>query len=192
MKSRRLVTVAVALATTWGLSACGHKESNPHEAKTEGIYVSVGALKYQVQISRALNPANIEDKDYLVNVGRFDRTLGRDNVWFGVFIRVENDGKKASRSASQFVLKDTQGNSFTPVTLGKNNVYAYRPLVIPGHDEFNVNGTNPPADSGAIEGATQGALLLFKLPHATLVNRPLQLIISPPGGGEKATIDLDV
>ena len=35
------------------------------QAETEGIYLDVGDLKYQVQISRELNPADIEDRDYL-------------------------------------------------------------------------------------------------------------------------------
>lgn len=191
MKLRRLATAAAVLVTAAGVSACD-KEDRPHKAETEGIYVSVGPLKYQVQISRQLNPVNIEDKDYLVGLSRFDRALGTDNVWFAVFIRVENDGEKSAQSAEEFELTDTQGNKFTPIELSGANTYAYRPIVIPGHGEFNVNGLNPAPDSGAIEGPTQGALLLFKLPRATLANRPLELKISQPGGIEEGEINLDV
>jgi hypothetical protein len=189
MKSRRLATAVAVLAATLGLSACGDKEDRPHKAETEGIYVTVGPLKYQVQISRQLNPTNIEDKDYLVGLGRFDRSLGNDSVWFAVFIRVENDGEKASRSAKEFELTDTQGNTFTPIELSAANTYAYRPGVVAG---CCPNGTIPAADSGAIEGPTQGALLLFKLPRATLTNRPLELKINQPGGLEEGLINLDV
>ena len=41
---------------------------------TEGTYLDLGGLKYQVQISRLLNPSSIEDRAYLVglNTGRGD------------------------------------------------------------------------------------------------------------------------
>lgn len=192
MKTRRLAIAVVSLLAATGVSACGNKEDRVDHAKTEGVYVDVGPLKYQVQISRQLNPMNVEDQGYLVGVGPFDRALGNDNIWFAVFIRVENDGDRSAVSAKDFQLTDTQGNTFTPVTLNRANVFAYHPQLVTSHGEFKVNGLNPLPDSAAAEGATGGALLLFKLTHDTLVNRPLRLIIHDPKGSDEATVDLDV
>jgi hypothetical protein len=187
----RLAIVATALVAVAGLSACGVKEDRVHHAATEGIYVDVGSLKYQVQISRQLNPVNIEDKDYLLGLSPFDRTLGSDNVWFAVFIRVENDSDNAAVSAKTFQLRDTQENVFTPIVLARDNIYAYHAARVDGHSGFNVNGTYPVVNSSAAAGPTAGALLLFKLPRTTLVNRPLELVIAP-GSAEKSIVDLDV
>jgi hypothetical protein len=192
MKTRRLAILLTVLAASAGLSACGNKQDVVHEAETEGIYVDVGDLKYQVQISRQLNPANVEDKSYLVGLGPFDRTLGADNVWFAVFVRVENDNQDAvARSASKFELHDTQERVFEPIQLGRENVFAYRPATLPKATS-STSGMIPLPDSAASEGPTQGALLLFKLPRTTLDNRPLELIIAPPSGGEKGIVTLDV
>ena len=50
MPLRRLaITSAVVLSAAVPLAACG--AGNPTHAATEGIYVSTGNLKYQVQIS---------------------------------------------------------------------------------------------------------------------------------------------
>ena len=65
MRQRLLPLLAVALVSTT-LTACGSKESNPTHAETEAVYVSVGPkdgpfLKYQVQVSRQLNPGDFEN-----------------------------------------------------------------------------------------------------------------------------------
>jgi hypothetical protein len=192
MKTRRLAILATVLAASGGLAACGNKEKVVREAATEGIYVDVGALKYQVQISRQLNPTNIEDKGYLVGLSPFDRTLGADNVWFAVFIKAENDDQdRTAAAAKTFELRDTQEHVFTPLELGDTNVFAYRPMVVVKATSRS-SGLNPPVDSPAAEGPTAGSLLLFKLPRETLDNRPLELVISPPEGGEKGVVTLDV
>lgn len=192
MTSRRLAIVAATVLAAAGLTACGNKEDRVTHAETEGVYVDVGPLKYQVQISRQLNPVNVEDKAYLVGVGKFDQTLGPENVWFGVFVRVENDGDNSAISAKEFELRDTQEHIFTPVQVNSANVFAYRPQLVASHGEFKVNGLNPSPDSAASEGPTQGALLLFKLPRATLVNRPLELVIHDPKSSARGTVTLDV
>jgi hypothetical protein len=194
MKLRRLAILLTAVAATAGLSACGEKKDVVREAETEGIYVDVGDLKYQVQISRQLNPSNVEDVGYLKGIGPFDQTLGPDNVWFAVFVRVENDNQhQVARSAavSGFELHDTQENKFSPIALSRDNVYAYRPATVE-KATHRTSGQNPLPDSPAFEGPTQGALLLFKVPRQSLDNRPLELVISPPGGGEKGIVTLDV
>ena len=69
------------------LGACGHKEAHPHFADNEGVYVDAGPLTYQVQLSRELNPSNIEDQRYLSGLPiRFLFADSHDpGACFGVF-----------------------------------------------------------------------------------------------------------
>jgi hypothetical protein len=184
MPLRRLAAAAVvALAAATSLSACGGDE--PRNAKTEGVYVNTGDLKYQVQISRLLNPTDFEDRDYLVGVPTADGLTG-DEEWFGVFMRVFNESKRQQTSAHQFEIRDTTGKAFDPVPLAGDNRVAFRSGVI------NPGDQNPVPGSEARENTTQGGLILFKIPVHAFANRPLELHIIPPGGGPEATVDLDV
>ena len=48
--------MVLVLAAALVVGGCGNKEETTTEAATEGIYLDVGDLKYQVQISRIINP----------------------------------------------------------------------------------------------------------------------------------------
>jgi len=186
MPLRRLVaTTIAAVATATTFAACGSNEEPTHAA-TEGIYVNTGDLKYQVQISRQLNPTDFEDRDYLVGLPA-GTTLGPREAWFGVFLRVFNKTNTPHESARRFVITDTTGKAFQPIALNTAvNKVAFTSQVIRGGDQ------NPVPGSLARENLTQGGLILFKVPEASFANRPLELHIVPPGGGQEATVDLDV
>jgi hypothetical protein len=188
MPLRRLaITTAAVLTAAAPLAACGSASEEPTHAATEGVYVNTGDLKYQVQISRQLTPADFEDRDYLVGLPAADKTLGKGEEWFAVFIRVFNHTKAAHPSAKQFVIRDTTGKEFQPVAVDTSvNRTAYRPLVVGAGDQIPVPG------SLARENLTQGGMVLFKVPSSSYANRPLELRIAPPEGGAEATVDLDV
>jgi hypothetical protein len=186
MPLRRLAAItAVAVAAASSLAACG-KDGPVSEGKTEGVYVSTGNLKYQVQISRQLNPFDFEDGDYLKGLPATGK-LATGEEYFGIFIRVFNMSNAAHPSARQFTIKDTTGKAFQPVPLDLNiNVVAYRPLIVKPGDQIPVPG------SLARENTTQGGLILYKIPVASFANRPLVLHIASPEGGQEATVDIDV
>jgi hypothetical protein len=184
--SRRLVTLMLVALAALVLGACGNKEERTLHGDTEGIYIDVGDLKYQVQISRVLNPNDREDRGYLVDLPA-DQQLGSDENWFAVFMRVENDSDKAAPATNDYSIKDTQGNVYKPIAMGPKNVFAYRPAVLQPKDIL------PLPSSAAAESTIQGAMLLFKIPVANFQNRPLVLQIpEPEGGNETGTVDLDV
>ncbi|CAB4951694.1 unannotated protein [freshwater metagenome] len=134
MRQRLLPLLAVALVSTT-LTACGSKEANPTHAETEAVYVSVGPengpyLKYQVQVSRQLNPGDFEnlsargdqekvdpeDSEYLRGIPSSQLELAKsprnpidDEIYFGVFIQVANDNKQPLKSAalSGFEIEDS-------------------------------------------------------------------------------------
>jgi hypothetical protein len=187
MQLRRLAAItAVALTAATSLTACGGGVE-PTAGETEGVYVNTGHLKYQVQISRQLNAADFEDRDYLTGIPAADRKLEPGQEWFAVFIRVFNKTKEPHPSASQFEIHDTTGEVFEPIPIDTNiNRVAYRPAEVGPGDQIPVPG------SLARENLTQGGLVLFKVPNTAYDNRPLELIIESPDGEGEATVDLDV
>jgi hypothetical protein len=182
---RRCALVAALLSVAL-VSGCGNKHEPVLQAETEGIYLDIGGLKYQVQITRQLNPYSVEDRTLLSGLSPQDRVLKPDEVWFGLWLRVQNTGEKAARSADDFEIEDTQDQVYRPLELG-NNPFAYRPLnMAPGT-------LNPVVDSVASDSNIQGSLLLFKMPRQTLENRPLEFIIkSPAVPRQVGKVDLDV
>ena len=96
------------------LGACGNKQDKITHAETEGMYLDLGDLKYQVQISRQLNPADSEDEGYLIGVRPQDRQLAKDETWFGIFIRVQNTTDDAHQAAEEFEIRDTAGQRPAP------------------------------------------------------------------------------
>jgi hypothetical protein len=188
---RRPIVVLAALLACGGLSACGkHKDENARvvRAENEGLYLTVGELKYQVQVSRQLNPSDTQDKPYLEGVAKAERELARDEVWFGVFLRVQNETEEAMQPSGDIQIVDTQEKVFTPIALDDTNVFAYRPAAtIPaGH-------VLPELDTPANDTPTQGSLVLFKLKLSALDNRPLELKIEGTRAPQQTgIIDLDV
>ncbi len=178
----------LALAASLGVSACGteyNKGDQRKLAESEASYLDLNGLKYQVQVSRQLNPRDVEDADYFRDLPPAESSLPRGTIWFGVFVRVENESKVAIPSARTFLVGDTRGNEFEPVE--SENVFAYRPETVP------VGGLIPNPERLQAYAGSQGSLLLFKLPLASLSNRPLELTVKSPNDSRRvARVDLDV
>jgi hypothetical protein len=184
-----LVAACVGVAAT--ASACGGHEKVT-EAKTEGGYVDVGTVAYQVQISRTLNPKLPEDKSYLVGIPAADKKpLRPDEQWFAVFVRGQNFGDKPQPLVTKFRVIDTEGKTWDPIKLDtETNTLAWNPtaqldptFIYP--DPSSIAGTGP---------VRQGSLLLFRLDNSIYENRPLVLELFDPAGGKEpvAEIPLDL
>jgi len=178
--------VLVLLALLAALAGCGNKLETRTLGNTEGLYIDVGELKYQVQMSRLLNPSDVEDSAYLQQLTGSPALSGNE-AWFGVWMRVENtNSDKTLPTARDFSITDTQGHEFKPVPLGRNP-FAYAPSTL------GPNKVSPAPNSVAGQGVQQGALILFKVTTDALANRPLELHIrNPSNAGEQGIVDLDV
>ena len=193
MTRLRLLVTALSIAALLGLSACGREAQEKGEvqaeaaqvAETEGLYVTVDELKYQVQVSRQLNPLLSDDQAYLKGVAEDDAELANDEVWFAIFMRVQNETGEPVGLAEDFEIRDTQENIYRPVELGEENDFAYRPIDSPENKIY------PLPNSPAGERPPQGSLLLFKVKRFSLDNRPLELLIQGRSGQE-AFVNLDV
>jgi hypothetical protein len=181
-------TALLSLAALAALAAggCGNKTEKVTVAETEGIYVSVDDLTYQVQISRILNPADVEDEAYLKGLPEGEE-LAADEVWFGVFMRVENETDEELTPTDGFKITDTQETVFEPVELDpEQNLYVYDPRPV-GPGELL-----PELNSPASDNTIRGELILFKVKVESLGNRPLELEIESTKGGDNGVCNLDV
>lgn len=187
MTARRLILpLAAAAAFASGCGAVGDKEAVVRIAETEGIYVDVGPLDYQVQLSRQLNAAVTPDKGYLAGLPDYVQPLNEDQTWFGVSMRVQNQTDEPHQSAEEFEIEDTTGRIYKPIDMkAEDNPLAYESKQVQPGEVY------PTADEIAGDSPTQGGMLLFKMPYASLGNRPLELRITSPEG-EEAIVDLDV
>ena len=65
---RRLLVISAALLCALAAAGCGNKQETVTLGETEGIYLDIDELKYQVQISRYMNPDDVEDQAYLTGL----------------------------------------------------------------------------------------------------------------------------
>jgi len=189
---RRPLAFLALLVALAALSACGtkgqHEGDRVVHVETEGLYLDIGELKYQVQVSRQLNPFDTQDKNYLEGVPESERELSKEQVWFGVFLRVQNLTKEALQPSGDIEIIDTQEDVFKPIPLADTNHFAYR-----SEEPIPAGHLIPAPDTPAFDTPIQGNLILFKLTLTALDNRPLELKIE----GRKAPqqtgiVDLDV
>ncbi|MGN6189288.1 MAG: hypothetical protein ACTHOE_10335 [Conexibacter sp.] len=182
---------AAALLAALTLVACGGTGDKPAiHGESEGSYIQAGPLIYQVQMSRELNPANVEDAEYLRGLAASTPRLAGDEEWFGVWLRVQNDTDQAHVSARDFKIVDTTGAEYTPISLPANNPFAYQPVSVRSKDVFQP--VQPDPESSAGMGPINGSMLLFKLRTNVYANRPLELEITPPNGGSPSSVVLDL
>jgi hypothetical protein len=178
----RLLTFAVLVAAL-AFAGCGDKHEYNLAAETEGEYVDVGNLVYQVQMSRFLNPGDREDREYLAELPAGTPQPTADETWFGVWMRVKNYSNETLQMADDFTVVDTQEKRFEPIPL--DGPFAYKAGML-GPDQVY-----PLPDTAAASGPIQGSLILFKLTNDSLQNRPLKLEIAQEGF-QTAEIDLDL
>ncbi|MGH2970041.1 MAG: hypothetical protein ACRDK0_13405 [Solirubrobacteraceae bacterium] len=183
---RRPSLLLAALACSLLAAGCGNKQETVTLGETEGIYLDIDELKYQVQISRYINPRDVEDRSYLIGLPQGTSQPAGDETWFGVFIRVQNTTDETIAPANDFEIVDTRENKYRPIPLDTNvNQFAYKPDPIPPKSLI------PEVGSVASEGTIQGSLLLFKVKNEALQNRPLEFRFRR-GSGTVGVVDLDV
>lgn len=188
-----LSAFALALAAVFALGACGASETRvttgtyAGESGKNAPYLNVGPLVYEVQLSRELNPDNVEDTSYLQGLTPEQRALKPGEEWFGVFVQVYNHTSTPHLAAPSMTISDTQNNVYTPVIPAETNEFAYRGGLVPAKSRVPEYGTI------AANGSTQGTMLLYKIQVVSLDNRPLTIhIVDPTDSTQTASAVLDV
>ncbi len=171
------LAVAIALLTL-GAAGCGEEEE---ELVVEGEPIEIGDLRFNVQLTRLLNPNDTEDAEYLR--GLPDPPPHQD--YLAVFMEVDNEGDEATRlpTAEELEVRDSAGHAFEPVEA--ESVFA-----LDLGASIEAGGQAPAEDTAARSGPVQGAFVLFLIDTDASENRPLELEIE--ADGEHGTIELDI
>jgi hypothetical protein len=198
LRRLKLVLAAIALALVaagcatssydtvqpTGTTLAGHEVADDNN---DGTYVSAGALTYQLQVSRQLNPYAVEDSQYIHGLPQGTVAPNGQQLWYGVFMWAKNQQHAPHTTSDNFEIIDTQGNVYKPLKLDKSlNPFAWT------SETLGPNETEPGEDTTASEAFTQGGLLLFKLPETVYSNRPLTLYILSPDNKKLGEISLDL
>jgi hypothetical protein len=187
LPARRAALTACLLAILVALTGC--ENTREHKAGREGLPEEIGHVEYNVFITRELNLRDAEDQGYYKGP-----EAPPGFALYGVFLQACNPSDKVSAphwtSAANFEIEDTAGNRFKPLRIPADNIWAYKPQPLKEHACIPKLGTL------AASGPTSGSLLIFKLPLATLENRPLDLRITAPptadGQRDSGLIELDI
>jgi hypothetical protein len=170
-----LLAALSALALT--LAACGSEEET---VVVEGQPAELGELAYNVQLTRFLNPDDVEDAEYVL--GQPDPPPGQS--YLGVFLTITNESKdEPHQSADGYTVVDTVGNEFEPADTDS-------PYALDVGAEVAGESQLPVPDSTAATGPNQAAMLLFLVDDTVAENRPLELEIDSPDGS--GVVELDI
>ena len=166
--------------------ACGRKLSHPTTADNEGEYVDAGAITYQVQGSRQLNPY-APDEQAVPDGGLGDPAhLGQE--WFGMFL-CGQDRDRAGRSDDRQIRDRRHAG---PPLLPDASQPPGQPFCVEGADA-GACGIEPTPDGAAgCRVSPQRQLLLFRLSDTVYSDRPLTLRIFAPGQARPSTVSLDL
>jgi hypothetical protein len=190
---RRLTLIVAVLTLCVSVSACGiSRRKKIYDVTQAEIsaggepYFFAGNLTYQVQISRQLNPFEIEDVQYLSGLTNA-QSLSPSDMWFAVFLWAKNQSGHAATTTDDITLHDSAGNVYYPVKLNPSiNQYAWTAQTL------QPDAVEPAPETTASNGPTQGGLVLFELSQAVYSNRPLTLYIYPRPGAKPSLASLDL
>lgn len=175
-----LTLLAIALMGVV-LAGCG-EEAHHLEAK-EGGRIQLDELFYQVQLSRPLNPKDVEDSYYVEGYP----LPAKGESYFGVFMRVDNETSETRKlpiGIDKMKIVAANGDEFEPLEVNATG-WGYAPAPL------GKGAMLPIPDTPAFVGTIRGGLILFRIPNVGLDDRPLKLEIEGPDG-ETGEITLDV
>jgi hypothetical protein len=184
----RMFVLCAVVSSALVTAGCAEHMEDITVAETEGIYIDIGHLKYQVQNSRVLNPADPEDVDLLAGVPETEAPSA-DETWFAVFILVQNTtSDQTLPTAEEFEIVDTLETKYEPLEIDRaENPWVYAPTTLAPGEEL------PGLNTAQYNSPVRGAMLLFKLTQESLQNRPLELEVhSPEDPDQVGTVNIDV
>lgn len=173
---RPIVTGLLLLAMA-ALSGCFEKAERPPD---EGETVKVGQAQYTVVLTRRFNQADEEDSAYLVGQPK----LNTGQIYLGVFVRIENKGKRAVRPPRGIEVVNGDGKTYEALDASRSTFALHFNESIPAGE--SVPALNSPAQAGSVHGS----LILYRMPASAIEARPIELEIPAPGD-KKARIELD-
>lgn len=168
---KKLATLLAIGAVALTASGCD-KEVKTLESHNEGFRIFLDGAFYQIQMSRLLNPKDVEDSYYLEG----QPAPAKGDSYFGVFLYVTNedsDRRVLPISAEHMKIVTASGDEFEPLEV-KAPGWGYEPSPI------GMGAMLPVPNTPAFVGPIRGGLVLFRVPNTDLDNRPLEFEIETP------------
>jgi hypothetical protein len=182
MSRRALVAAVAACAAGLSLLGAGCSSKQTDLSVAEGTPVTLGNLRYTVEVSRYLNPSDPEDQDYLQGAP----SLAPEDNYLGVFLMIQNQSSGTAQSLpTRYVVTDTEHTSYTPTPLDND-------FSLPLGGKVPAGRSVPNPESAAGTGPIGGSMLLFVIHQSSTENRPLTLKIPAADRGTPARIQLDI
>jgi hypothetical protein len=163
-----------------GFAGCGSTIGTTAEA--EGIPIELGDVKFNVQETRFLNPAQPHDRAYLAGQ---NLSLPPSKAYLGVFMQIHNSGDKPATlpANSEMNIVDTTGAAY-------QSIPSHTPFAAPLGTVLGPHDDIPAPDTPAASGPTGGALVLWLVDQGVTENRPLKLEIHYQGETGEITLDI--
>jgi len=136
---------------------------------------TVGGLNYSVNDAWRLDPRRRVEARLASGLPSVDRRLGRRRLLYAVFVGVTNETDHRLPMAADFALRDTRNREYAATPLGRENAFAYGPRVM-------APKTHRPAPWTAAgrDLATEGLMLVFRIPRRSYKDGPLELVVHDP------------
>ena len=177
-RSKGVLALVLSLALV-GVVGCGNHVGTEGD---EGIPIQLGQLEFNVQLTRFLNPADSEDKEYLQGQ-QLPTPAGKS--YLAVFLTIKNHSSDPVRlpTPEQMSIVDTTGAAYAALPSSTD-------FAVPLGTILEGGGEIPAPGTAGASGPTQGAIVLFLVDQGITENRPLDLEIEHEG--ETGTIKLDI
>jgi hypothetical protein len=181
--ARTARVAAVVLATAvLGLAGCGPP---PDRDAASGTTVKQDGVAYTVQISRALDPAQPDDRALIAGIPHLASLEAEDTTLVGVFIQAANTSPDRRRAVAAPELDSADNQRYRPLALPAGNQYAYRGGQLAAGQEI------PGPTSPSAELPDDGAVLVYRVPTGVfLTDRPYTLAFGT--GSHAASVQLDL
>jgi hypothetical protein len=181
-RSVRAAAVALSMAVL-GLAGCGTQ--TPDQNAPAGNTVTRDGVAYTVEISRALDPLEPDDRATIAGLPHVASLEGQDTTLVGVFLQAQNNASSVRRTVAAPELVSAEGQRYRPLPVPARNAYAYHGGPLASGAE-----TPGPLSLGA-QSATDGAALVYRLPTGVfLTDRPFTVAFGT--GSHAASVQLDL
>jgi hypothetical protein len=172
-----LALAAILACAALVAAGCGSDEEDLDVE--EGVPLELGDVRYNVQITRFLNPTDPEDSAYLEGVPE----PKPGEAYLAVFLTAENEGDEPAVVPEDIEIVDTRDNVYRPAET--DNPFA----LMPG-SEIGPDAELPAPDTPAASGPIKGAMVLFLVDEGVAENRPLELEIPTSEGTGRVELDI--
>lgn len=143
--------------------------------KSQPTSVQVGGLRYDIRNAWVLDPSRSVDAELAVGLPRDARGLPDDELLYAAFVRVSNGTGSPHPMAADVELRDTRNLDYQALPVAARNRFAYAPVSVKGGSHVPAVGTAAQSDL-----ATEGLMLLFRIPRRSYDDGPLELVLHDP------------